>query len=153
MITMTKVLARSAWLAWALLTASLAGLGWMMLDTAAPFVMLDYTAESVRPGAVLRVDVQVRRDLSRKCSVTFSRHMFDSAGTRVDLVGSTQMTAKALEGLEKHSPGQLRMAVPIPPYVSIGRAHLVTPLAYVCNAWHSVRPIETTMVIDFEVVP
>ena len=153
MMAMTTWLRRSAWLAWALLIASLMGLGWMMSDTDPPFVMHGYAKGTVSPGQILRVDVSVTRDLTRRCSVTFSRHMFDSAGTRIDLVGTTQMTAQALEGLERENPGRLKMAVPIPSYVALGHARLVTPLSYVCNAWHGLRPIEITMEVDFEVVP
>jgi hypothetical protein len=108
---------------------------------------------AVKPGGVLRIEAKVRRDLSRKCSVQFSRHIFDSQGTRHDISAETMMTFAALQGLEQVTPGRLVLAVHLPPHIALGKARLVTPLIYQCNVWHSVKPIETTMVVDFEVAP
>ena len=147
------VIQRSAWLAWGLLIVSALGLGLMIADDEPPFVMLGYTTEPVRPGGVLRVDADVRRDLGRECSATFSRHMIDATGTRIDLAGTRHMTADAIRGLDAASPGKLRLALPIPAYAAVGRAVLVTPLIYECNAWHGLRPIQTTAALAFEVTP
>ena len=151
--TINELLKRSAIVAWVLLAASASGLLWMMGDTHAPFVMHGYTVEPVRPGEILRLKAEVRRDLKRKCAVTFSRHMFDSAGTRLDLVGQTSMTAAGLEQLNAIDKDVLRLAIPIPDYAKPGPAILVTPLVYSCNAWHGLRPIEYTMRVDFDISP
>lgn len=150
---MTRFLDRSAGLAWALLVASAICFALMVMDDEPPFAMLSQQHATVRPGDVLRVEAAVTRDLTRRCSVTFSRHMFDRDGTRVDLVPDTYMPAAAIDDLQRRTPGQLRLAVPIPSYVPPGPAKLVVPLSYVCNAWQALRPIETKMVIDFEVLP
>ena len=150
---MTKILQRSAWLAWALLVLNGLGLLFMMMDDKPPFQMLGYERATVRPGEILRVDATVKRELSRKCSVTFSRHVFDADGTRIDIVPDTYMPAGALEELQRLTPDKLRLALPIPSYVKPGPATLVVPLAYQCNAWHALRPIETRMVVSFEVLP
>lgn len=149
----TSVLRRSAWLAWLLLIVSGGGLALMIGDDDPPFRLIGYTVEPVRPGGVLRVTADVQRDLDRECSVVFSRHMFDSLGTRIDLAGTRNMTADAIRVLDEVSPGKLRLALPIPAYAAAGPAKLVTPLSYQCNAWHAMRPIETTTVMVFEVSP
>lgn len=153
MTRMTTMLQRSAWLAWALLVASMLGAGMMMADTEPPFRMLSYTVNSPRPGELLRVNAQVERQLDRGCSVRFGRYILDSTGTRMDVLDATQMTAAAVRGLDAVAPGRLSLAVRVPDHAAPGKAHLVTPLAYTCNAWHAIRPIETTMVVDFEIAP
>lgn len=149
----TSLIQKSAWLAWLILACSAAGLIYMMGDTKPPFEMLSATTNKPRAGEILRADVLVRRDLSRKCSVTFSRHIFDSSNTRIDITPSTVMPAPALEQLEAAKPGHLRLAVELPQYIQPGPARLVTPLAYACNAWHTLRPIEVLMTVNFEVAP
>jgi hypothetical protein len=125
----------------------------LMLETQPPYELLQYEAPAAHPGGVLHVEARVKRDLSRPCSVVFSRHIFDSQGTRHDIVAATSMTVAAVRGLEKAAPGRLVLAVQLPPYIPLGKAQLVTPLSYTCNAWHTFKPIEETMVIDFEVTP
>ena len=149
----TSLLQKSAIAAWIILAGSVSGLLWMMGDSKAPFELYSYKVEPVRPGEVLKLRAEVRRDLGRNCAVTFSRHMFDSAGTRLDLVGQTTMTAAALEQLNAIDNDVLRLAIPIPEYAEPGPAILVTPLVYQCNAWHGLRPIEYTMRIDFDISP
>ena len=152
MMPMTKLLQRSAWLAWALLALSGFGFLFMVMDDKPPFQMLGYEKATVSPGEILRIEASVKRELSRRCSVTFSRHLFDVEGTRIDVVPDTYMPASALEELQRLTPDKLKLAIPIPSYVKPGPATLVVPLAYQCNAWHALRPIETRMVVAFEVV-
>jgi hypothetical protein len=153
MQTATTILYRSAWLAWLLIGISGAGLAWMISDSTPPFSLTGYVANVPRRGELLRVDATVWRDLDRNCSVAFSRHIFDAAGVRWDVLASANMTAFALRQLDEQAPGHLRLAVPIPAGAAVGPAKLVTPLEYQCNPWHGIRPIESTMTIDFEVLP
>jgi hypothetical protein len=153
MSRMHRFLEQSAWLAWAIVVGSVCGLAYLITDSEVPFRRLAYTVNAPRPGEVLRVTNMVQRDLSRGCSVRFSRHMFDSAGTRIDLHPETVMTAAALVGLEAASPGRLNLAIVMPAYAAPGPAKLVTPLYYRCNVWHSLQPIESTMVIEFNIQP
>jgi hypothetical protein len=147
------ILQRSAIVAWALLLSSFIGLGLMVMDDSPPFETISYVSTPVKPGGVARFEAIVKRDLSRRCSVTFSRHAFDSTGLRLDLVPATSMTADALEGLERATPGRLRVAVGIPPFAAPGPARLVIPLSYVCNPWQAIRPIEMVMEMSFEILP
>jgi hypothetical protein len=148
-----SILQRSAWLAWALLILSALGAATLVLDDQPPFKMIAYTTQPVKPGGVLRVEALVKRDMTRPCSVVFSRHIFDSVGTRHDISAATPMTVVALQGLEKATPGRLVLAVKLPDHIALGKAQLVTPLVYQCNAWHSLKPIEETMTMTFEVTP
>ena len=142
---------RSVWLAWALLLAIAIGAAALMLDRRPPFTITSYETNSPRAGGILMVNANVARELERRCSVTFSRYMVDSSGLRADLMPDFTMTAQALEELDHATPGRLLLDIHIPDYVSAGPAVLVTPLEYRCNPWHSLMPIETTMVIKFEV--
>ena len=148
-----KVLQSSAWVAWVMLALSGVGLAYMMGDTSPPFRMLASSANTPKPGELLKAEAIVERQVFRDCSVSFSRHIIDSAGQRIDITGTTFMPADALRQLERATPGRLRLAVVLPSYVEPGPAHLVTPLAYVCNPWHALRPIEFVMTIPFEVKP
>lgn len=153
MTSATLILHRSAWLAWALLAASALSFGYMVFDSRPPFELRGYTVSKSHAGELLRVDASVKRDLARGCSVAFSRHIFDSVGTRWDVQGQTNMPATALSQLDQQAPGKLRLAVPLPLGIAPGPARLVTPLEYKCNPWHAVQPIVVVMTIEFEVVP
>ena len=149
----TMVLKRSAWLAWVLIAGSMASLSYMVLDSSPPFKALGYTVNKPRAGELLRADVLVARDLGRECSVEFSRHLFDSRGTRWEVQPQTNMPSAAIRQLEDQAPGHLKLAIAVPSGMAPGPARLVTPLEYACNPWHAVRPIVVMMTIEFEVSP
>lgn len=100
-----SLIQRSAWLAWLILLVSAVGLLFLMGDSKPPFRMISATTNTPKAGEVLRADVIVERELKRRCSVTFSRHMFDSIGTRVDITPSTFMPADGLDQLDAEKPG------------------------------------------------
>ena len=116
MTAMGIVLQRSAWLAWALLVLSAIGAASLVLDNTVPWSLIEYRVGPVAPGGVLRVEAIVQRDVSRKCSVQLSRHVFDATGARRDVVPAMLMTAAALEVLEKTTPGRLVFEVAIPEF-------------------------------------
>ena len=153
MMMATKYLQRMNAFALLILVASLFGLGVLIADSAVPFKLVSATTNAPHVNGVLFIDAVVVRDLKRKCSVTVSRHIFDATGRRIDVMPSTYMPAEALEQLDAIAPGRLRLAVPLPWYISAGPAAFVTSLSYTCNDWHAIRPINTVMTVNFEVLP
>lgn len=144
-------------LRWAPRIILLAVAGWvvaMAIDREPPFHLLGYQTNQPRPGGVLVVRAQVKRDLERECSVAFSRYLFDHFGSRHEASGPQMMTPQALRSMDALAPGQLNVQVAIPINFPPGPATMNTVLEYRCNALQDIlRPIGVEMVIPFEVLP
>jgi hypothetical protein len=150
MTAATSFVEKLHWLWRAILLACFVQIAFWAADRTPPFVLGPYTSTSAPPGGTVRIVAKVQRDLSRKCSVVFSRHLIDASGARYDLVSGQTMSAYALEAMEKLMPGELRLQVHIPPGTPPGLAHLFTVLEYSCNPFHRrVSPIELTIEMDF----
>ena len=146
----TTALQKSKWLWRAILIACLIQVAFWAFDRSPPFKLISYTSTSAPPGKSVLLTAKVRRDLSRECSVVFSRHFFDSSGARYDLVAGQYMSAYALRLMDQLTPGELRLRDDLPESVTPGLAHLFTNLEYSCNKFHRlVWPIEVTMELDF----
>lgn len=118
-----------------------------------PFEVISYETASVKRGDTAFVVVKVKRDLGRKCYVTFSRYLFDSKGYRYAFGKEESMTPSGLTRLENLNPGELRLALPIPDSISPGTARYVTDLSYRCNPFHVLQPVAMTMEIPLEILP
>ena len=148
-----RVMYELRWLPRLVLIGVLIWAGTMALDRSPPFELLSYATNRPGPGGTLVVRAQVRRDLERECSVTFSRYLFDRFGARHEASGPQLMTPQALRNMDAMAPGQLNLQVPIPPAFPPGPASLTTVLEYRCNPLQDVlRPINVEMAIPFEVV-
>lgn len=124
------------------------------LDRRAPFELDSYTANPARPGDAAIIRASVRRDLSRRCSVTYSRMFFDASGARFDVtMGAQLMNAQALDDLNRRSPDALVLSVTVPPLAAPGMGQLVSVLDYVCNPMHQLYPVAVLMTMDVEVLP
>lgn len=129
-------------------------LAWWASDRDAPFVLLDYHVDAVKAGGNTVVIADVRRDMSRSCSVSFSRTFFDSKGTRFELTeGSQMMNRAALELYNRRSPNILAFNVAVPKAAAPGWGTVMTPLDYECNPIHQWRPISMVLTQDVEVLP
>lgn len=123
------------------------------LDRRVPFEMVGYTVNPALAGDTVIVRAQVRRDLARRCSVTYSRVFFDSAGSRFDLTtGAQMMNADALDDLNRRTPDSLVISVTVPPKAAPGKGALVTALDYVCNPVHQMYPVPMLLTMDVEVL-
>lgn len=123
-------------------------------DYMPPFAVLGYTARPAHAGDMTLIEADVRRDLERRCSVTFSRVFFDSVGTRFELTdGAQTMNALALEAFNKISPDRLLLKFPIPKGASAGTGSVMTTLDYVCNPMHQFHPIPLVLTMYVEVLP
>lgn len=115
-------------------------------DRAAPFHVIEYDAPPTRRGNVVVIKIGVKRDLARRCSVTYSRMFIDAKGSTFDLTeGMRMMGATALDELNRRNPDGLTLKIKIPEAAEPGRAVVLTALEYVCNPLHQIYPIQVTM--------
>lgn len=133
--------------------ASIALVSYWAADRAPPFVMEGYRINPVKRGGVFPMELIVRRDVTRGCSVEFSRYMFDSRGFRYSLGEQQVMGAEGIARMEALYPGRLKLLIPIPESMAPGMAKYMTDLSYICNPTHFVWPIRVLMEVDFEVTP
>ena len=125
---------------------------WSM-DREPPFTVVSSVSFPAKAGEVAAIRSVVKRDLDRKCSVTYSRMFIDSKGVAWDLTeGVRLMTASALNELDKRNPDSLVVKVTIPRESSEGIGSLLTVLEYTCNPVHQLYPIPVVMMTDVEVV-
>ena len=123
------------------------------LDRRVPFILTGYTATAALPGDVVIVRARVTRDLNRRCSVTYSRMFFDSAGSRYDITSGAQiMNADALDDLNRRNPNGLILSVVLPPQATQGKGALVTVLDYACNPVHQLFPVPVLLTMDVDVL-
>lgn len=149
----TEIIERLMWLWLTLLAVSAGQIAWWATDREQPFELLTYYAPPVHRGGVLHMTGEVRRNLDRGCSATFSRHLTDAQGFRVDLMTSQTMSAASIADMDRRDPQRLNLAIPIPDFVSPGQAIITTVMSYRCNPLHSIWPIQSDLRISFEVKP
>jgi hypothetical protein len=146
------VLAHWLWLPALVVALCVAQFTIWCFDRKPPFAVLSADPTIGVAGESVLLDMRVRRDIDRHCSVRYTRSLFDASGVRHDLEGEEWVTAAALERMQKRMPGRLRVSIPIPRHIAVGEAALVTSLRYECNPVHAIWPIEVTSVIPFEIV-
>ena len=126
---------------------------WMFTDREPPFAVLSVEPAAAKPGEFVTIRAKVRRDIQRKCSVSFSSAILDSHGTRVQDFGTVHFTAEMVEEMERRNPGKLAVRIQVPPGMSPGPAALVIPREYVCNRTHVLLPIPVMDTMHFTVLP
>lgn len=123
------------------------------LDNKPPFLLIAYTVSPTERGDLAILRVNVKRDLSRDCSVTYSRMFYDAEGTRTELTPDVQlMTAEAINDLDARTPDKLVITVRVPKEAAKGLGAVVTPLEYVCNPLHQLYPIHLLLRMNLEVL-
>ncbi len=137
----------------ALLVIVAAHLAIWSADREPPFHLIEAHSKPVKAGENTTIKALVKRDLSRKCSVTYSRVFYDGVGTRHDLMDTPQKTnAKGIEDLDRRGPNELRYGVEIPSAAVKGPGTVVTFLDYECNPIHKYYPIQVVMSVNVEVL-
>jgi hypothetical protein len=121
-------------------------------DREPPFAVLSVEPAQARAGEPVVITAKVKRDMSRDCSVSMSRSLFDSSGARVDYP-LARFSDAAIDLMERVGPGMLRVSIVVPINASVGPANLVSVLDYRCNRVHSLWPIEVTTYLPFDVIP
>ena len=71
-----------------------------------------------------------------------ARYMFDSEGTRFDLTSTKFMSAEGIAYMDKLTPNMLKVSIDIPPKAAPGNAIIVTQLAYMCNPYQYIWPVD-----------
>lgn len=140
------------WVAHIFLWLGVASFAWLISDRDPPFdVVRVYPAEA-RAGEYVFIEADVQRDMTRLCSVDYSRRLYDSNGTRFP-VESGSMDEDSIRELEQRSPGKLRIAVRLPEVMATGHAVLETNREYTCNKAHKWAPIKSRSVYPITVLP
>ena len=148
-----RVLTGSVILGLAFFIAFAAQLVWWSLDRTAPFELVSYVAPSARPGDTITIRAKVHRNLTKSCSVLFSRSFFDSAGTRFELTDGAQlMNHASLQVMNDRTPDALYVSIKVPLWAAPGSAIILTTLDYQCNPMHQLYPISVVMVLNMEVI-
>lgn len=131
-----------------------AQVAWWAADRDAPFVLLDYKVAPAKAGQNTVVEAIVKRDMSRRCSLLFSRSFFDSKGIRYELTDGAQfMNSATLTAVNQRGPGILKFNVKIPLDAAPGVGSVMTTLDYQCNPLHQIYPISMVVSEDIEVLP
>jgi hypothetical protein len=141
-----------AWWARNILIAAIVGLFfWWALDRREPFRLLDYTSTKAKPGEVMRIDGKVWRSAGRGCSLVGSRLLYDSLGTRYQVMDTQYITANSLDAMEKITPGEMHVTITVPADAKPGPAILFTLLSYRCNPLHSAWPVDMLLTMNVEI--
>jgi hypothetical protein len=146
-----EILERLEWVPKLVLLAALVMIGIQAADRRAPFEVLRVEPASARPGEIVMIYADVRRDTGRVCSADLSRSVFDSRNVRFDYP-QARFSAEVIAGMERAHPGRLQVAVMVPPGAAAGLADLVNVLSYRCNQVQALWPIEVTIRMPFTVL-
>ena len=143
---------QTLWVAKTILVIGLVTAVYYAADREPPFAVTTIYPAAAAPGDYITLRAGVWRDHSRHCSAHFSRYIFDSDNSRVDL-GSSYASEATLDALEAMTPGMMAMRFRLPPLMASGPAVLYTDLQFICNKMHRLWPIEVTTRIPFTVLP
>lgn len=154
---MTKILSwmhANRWIGWIGAVPFLVTAAVWALDRSPPFEILSVPNTTVYIGghstlAVVRF--QVRRDVARGCSARMTRYVVTSRGFRLDLHGSIDASAEDIAAIEAATPGEAYVAVDLPASIPEGPTLLVANIAYRCNFFHTVWPINVRTEVPFYV--
>lgn len=139
-------------IAWGIASAiALAQLLSWTLDREPPFRRISATASPTRPGGTMRVDAVVWRDLTRYCSITYGRYLWDSTGFRHVIVDGGIVSDQERRDYKKAD--EMHDKIVIPPGAAPGPGVLEADLNYVCNPVHFLRPIHVKTEIAVEILP
>ncbi len=122
----------------------------LFANRAPPLVGLPHDPITVTAGQWAEISVPVMRDLSRRCSVTYTRRVVDSDGSKFDLPSGGE-SPDSIRHNETQSPGRMRVMVLIPPARTVGSlgidagpGKIITTRHWVCNPAQAIWPIEQT---------
>jgi hypothetical protein len=123
-------------------------------DRAPPFRVLEVEPAAARAGEVVTIRQRVVRDLSRPCSVKWSRFMWAPGMGRLDLTTEpVQVGPEFISRMEARDPGRLTVSVRIPDTAQPGQGSLVTHLDYWCKPAQRAWPITVITDVPFTVLP
>lgn len=136
------------WTLWAALLIVLV----QALDRRPPFGLLHVYPAQARPGEVVTIYAEVRRDGARQCEVDVNRSLNDAHGKRWDYP-EAHFSAEAVALTEARTPGRMAPTFVLPTSAAPGPAEITTSLRYRCNKTHAIWPITLTHTLPLTVLP
>lgn len=137
----------------ALITFFFLWAGIWALDRRPPFEMYEYTVNQPAPGGTLEVHASVRRDLNRRCSVKYTRVMYDEKGRRFWESPELTMSDKAITEMDVKMNSKLDILVSVPDDAPVGKISLITDLQYNCNPIQAFWPIPVVTTVETKIIP
>lgn len=127
-------------------------LGYWASDSYVPFSVTGPSEHTKAvPGESVTIKVPVKRDVTKKCSVLFSRYMYDSDGTYHDLMATRFQSYSGILKLNEINPNQVKFSFTVPEDATPGPATVITQLAYMCNPLQSIWPMDYDMVLTINI--
>lgn len=136
------------WTLWAALLIVLA----QAMDRRPPFELLHVYPAEARPGEVLTIYADVRRETARACEVDVYRSLHDAHGKRWDYP-EAHFSSESILLTEQRTPGRMAPTFVLPANAAPGPAEIVTSLRYRCNKTHTLWPITLTHTLPLTVLP
>ena len=103
--------------------------------------------------------IPVRRDMSRRCSISYEVILIDSVGVRFPMIGGDS-TPDSIQEMEARHPGVIPLGVFIPPLkhpwrggISEGPAELLITRTSACNPLQELIPIRSRSSIALLILP
>ena len=140
------------WIAQTTIFIGLIMVGWMAMDREPPFVVMSVEPAAAKPGDWITIKGHVKRDLSRHCSASWSRYVFDSGGKHFVLESGVTVTDQLIRDFDRIAPGQINLSFRVPQTAAVDEARVESILEYRCNRTHLLWPIEVTAIYPFEVL-
>jgi len=122
------------------------------MDRRPPFELLHVYPAQARPGEVLTIYADVRREQTRACAVDVHRSLHDARGKRWDYPDA-HFSSEAIALSEERTPGRMAPSFLLPEMAAPGPAQIITSLQYRCNKTHALWPIELTHTLPLTVLP
>lgn len=102
-------------------------------------------------GEEVKIEIPVKRDIKRNCSVLFSRYLIDSNGTYYDIMATRFLSYDGWVNMNRVNPDSIKFATEIPRKASLGPAILITQNAYMCNPLQYIWPIDVDIKTELEI--
>jgi hypothetical protein len=141
-----------------LIISSILSWAWWSAQRNVPFKVLSVEPAFGKPGDRIIIKAHVWRDMTRPCSLTLTRIIFDSAGTPFVILSGAYFDSETIKNIERDSPGILYVPIKIPEDAQPGHARITAPMAYTCNRTQGtcficLDPITMMVTLPFEILP
>lgn len=143
-------------LIWIAILVPFVAFAFFFYDREAPVQIDDQMSiPAVRAGDELNIELTVKRDLRRFCSMTLSRDLMTSTSERKNLINNQRVSPEGIRDRNRLSPGKLDILIVIPNNTPSGESHILTNAAFTCsrNPTTWVWPIEANYDWRFMVLP
>ena len=150
-VAIDRLAERFLWIAQFVIIASILIVAYYAMDRDPPFVIVSVEPASARPGEIITIQSEVRRETWRNCSADFTRYIFGPDQSRFYLDDGIA-SAHMINRMDEKTPNKLRVSFLVPYGINPGPARLETVLEYHCNRVHRLWPIEVTTIMPFTVL-